>query len=324
MVAMSMVVVVMATSTWVPWASIGVIALGLLVGGLVAFAPRSPVLVRSIGTLQPARPAPFSAIAGRAFRLAERSLRRRGSEDDLAERLERAAIEMRPGEFVVLRAMTVATALAVGLVLMGVLGALVLGTLAVIGFRAVPTWRADRRRAKFGEQLGDTLQLLSGSLRAGYGLLQAVDGVAREAESPTSDEFNRLVVETRLGRTVPEALHGIADRAGNEDFRWVVQAIEINREVGGELTEVLDRVCETIRERDGIRRQIRTLSAEGRLSVKILLVLPLAMMLLQQATNPNYLSDLTGTSTGQLMIAAGVMLLAVGGVWLRKIATIPF
>ena len=115
---------------------------------------------------------------------------------------------------------------------------------------------------------------MASSLRAGHSLLRAMDAVSQEADAPTSEEFARLVNETRVGRDLAEALDEIAERTASEDFAWVAQAIAIHREVGGNLAEVLDAVGHTIRERNAIRRQVKALSAEGKLSAIVLMSLP--------------------------------------------------
>jgi tight adherence protein B len=178
---------------------------------------------------------------------------------------------------------------------------------------------ARRRRARFGDQLADTLQMLAGSLRAGHSLAQAIDTLARESESPTAEEFRRVTVETRLGRDFVESLSALRARIGNEDFEWVVEAVEIQREVGGDLAEILDKVTGTIRDRTRIRRQVTALSAEGRLSAAVLMVLPFGLAGVMAVTNRSYLSPLFGTGLGLAFLAAGAVLLAVGGVWLRRI-----
>ena len=128
----------------------------------------------------------------------------------------------------------------------------------------------------------------------------------------------------RLGRDVADAIQSVADRVDSEDFDWVVQAIAIHRQVGGDLAQVLDNVYATIRDRNRIRRQIRALSAEGRLSAIILFVLPFGMLGVISVLNPEYLAELTNNSLGiTLLIGAGV-LLAVGGLWLKRIVRLVF
>jgi tight adherence protein B len=120
------------------------------------------------------------------------------------------------------------------------------------------------------------------------------------------------------------ALDDAAGRVRNDDFHWVVQAIDIHREVGGDLAEVLDHVAATIRSRNSVRRQVRTLSAEGRLSAVILMVLPLAMAVVIEIINPSYLDELVNTTAGNVMIVVGVALLLIGGLWMRRIIRLVF
>jgi tight adherence protein B len=212
-----------------------------------------------------------------------------------------------------------------GLLMSGFVVGLVLSIVTVAVARLFVTFKADRRQAKFAEQLADTLQLLSGSLRAGYSLMQAIDAVAREADAPTCDEFGRIVVETRLGRDTNDAFQALADRMRVEDFAWVMQAIQIHREVGGDLAEVLDTVGDTIRERDQIRRQIKALSAEGRLSGYVLLAMPFAIGGIIFVTNRPYIAELTnGGLLGWGLIGMGGLLMAVGTVWMRNLVKLEF
>ena len=184
--------------------------------------------------------------------------------------------------------------------------------------------RGSRRKAAFAAQLPDTLQLVGGGLRAGYGLLQAIDSVAEEALAPTSEEFRRLIIEVNLGRDLTDALRAMANRVESDDFGWVVDAIEIHREVGGDLAEILDSVSTTIRDRAQIRRRIKALSAEGRLSAAILLSLPFLVGIAISLTNPDYMGELTESGVGKLMIAAGVMLMFIGTGWMRRIIRLKY
>src|SRR5207248_5003984 len=139
-------------------------------------------------------------------------------------------------------------------------------------------------------------------LQAGYGFLQAIDTVAKEAQPPTSTEFARLHSEARLGMPIDEALNGMAERVGGQDFRWVVLAINIQRQVGGNLAALLSTVAGTLREREQVRRQIKVLSAEGRLSAIILVALPFLLAGYISIVNPGYLQQLTQVTVGKIMI----------------------
>jgi tight adherence protein B len=254
-------------------------------------------------------------------RIATRPGRRSNSID---QALDRAGVALRPGEFVVIAATVVVVGVTLGLVVAGIAGAIIFGSAGVLGPRLVLRLRTDRRRRAFGDQLEGTLQTIAGSLRAGYGLVQAMNTVAAEAPSPTSEEFNRVVVENRLGRPVEHSMEAMAQRLENEDLGWVVEAIEIQHEVGGNLAEVLDTVTGTIRDRNQIRRQIKALSAEGRISAFILLALPFVIAAFIAMVAPDYLSELTDSAPGRIMLVVAAILMLAGGAWIRRIIRVRF
>ena len=197
--------------------------------------------------------------------------------------------------------------------------AFAVGVLLVIG---VLNFLGGREKRRFENQLPDTLTLISTSLRAGYSLLQAVEAVASEAPNPTAREFGRAIVEARLGRQVVSALQGITARTKSKDFEWAVMAIEIQREVGGNLAEVLQTVSETMRQRNRLKGEIRALTAEGRISAIVLGCLPFAMGGFLWASNPDYIGALFENTFGLVAVAAGGLLMLAGGIWLRKIVNI--
>jgi len=184
--------------------------------------------------------------------------------------------------------------------------------------------RISKRQEAFADQLEQTLPLMAGSLRAGFSVTQAIDAVARESDEPTASEFRRVVVETRLGRDTVDALGALAERVDSADFRWVVQAIEIHRMVGGDLSEVLDNVYATIRDRNGVRRQIKALSGEGKLSAIVLFIMPFGTALFIQLANPGYLGTLTQSAAGWIMILVGLSLLTVGGFWMKRMLRLDY
>jgi tight adherence protein B len=184
------------------------------------------------------------------------------------------------------------------------------------------SFAAKRRMTKLHGQLADILQILANALRAGHSFMQALDLVAQEIGDPAGEEFGRLVAEVRLGRPVEEALNALADRIGSEDFKWALLAVNIQREVGGNLAEVLDTVSDTIRERDGIRRQVDVLTAEGRLSVWILAGLPVAVALWMFWVNPEYIGLLFNNMLGIIMTVVASAMLAVGVFWMKKVVKI--
>ncbi len=261
----------------------------------------------------------LGGLTDRATLLADKALERNERAKGLNTRLEQAGVRLRPGEFVLVAAAVAVGMLAVGSLLRNPILGLALAASTFAMARGWLTFRAARRRAAFAEQLGDTLQLLAGSIRAGYGLLQAIEAAASEALPPTSEEFSRLLVEIQLGRDLTEALGALADRSGSDDFRWVVEAIEIHRQVGGDLSEILDIVSTTIRDRTRIRRRIKALSAEGKLSAIILVALPICMGIGISFTNPSYMAELTGSIAGRVMVGGGLGLMLMGTLWMRKI-----
>lgn len=212
----------------------------------------------------------------------------------------------------------------VGLIAGGPLLALALFLVAPVIGQVMLGRLAGKRRGKFDAQLGDTLQLLTGSLRAGHSILRAIDAAATEAASPTSEEMRRVVTETSLGRDLLSSLNDTATRMRNEDFVWVAQAIQINREVGGNLADVLDQVNETIRERSEIKGQISALAAEGKFSAYILMAMPVGIVVMLMAVNPGYMGRLFTDPLGWMMIGISIVLMTIGGLWLRKIIDLKF
>jgi tight adherence protein B len=148
--------------------------------------------------------------------------------------------------------------------------------------------------------------------------------VAQEAPSPSRDEFGRVVVETRLGRELPDALRATAARMRNDDFGWVADAIAIQQEVGGNLAEILDGVAATIRDRNQIRRQVQALSAEGRMSAVVLIALPFVLAFAISIINPGYLDVLFQRPIGRVILGLGVVLMTIGVAWIRRLIRIVF
>jgi tight adherence protein B len=261
--------------------------------------------------------APALVAAGK--RLAESA----GFMATLETKLERAGLPLSPGEFV--------AASGVAVVLGGIVGGVFLQSLllglvfAVVG-GALPsvvlTVAIERRLRKLHAQLPDILMILASSLRAGHSFLQALDTVSKEVGDPGAREFSRVIAETRLGRPVDEAMSAMAERVGSDDFKWAVLAVNIQREVGGNLAEVLDTVAETVRDRDTIRRQIDVLSAEGKISLWVLVALPLVIGLYLFKVNGDYIRLLYTTRTGLIMLITSGCLLVLGVFWMRKIVNI--
>jgi tight adherence protein B len=265
-----------------------------------------------------------SALARSAVGLMSRLARSGQVDRALDTRLEAAGLPLRTAEWMLLH---VGSAVGISLLLLvltrGLFAGLVLGL--IIGLLlpvVVLVMLRSRRERNFLRQLPDTLQLLAGSLAAGYSLPQAMDSVAREAKPPISVEFNRALVEARLGMPPEDALEGIAQRTASKDFSWIVLAIRIQRDVGGNLAELLSSVADTLRERERQRRQVSALAAEGKLSGVILFALPIVFAVYLAVVQPDYISPLWTTPLGWLLVGTGLVLLAVGGFWMSRVVKV--
>lgn len=309
----------------VVWGGLAACVLGVAVLAYVLAAPRPqtlPLQRRRPGATE--GPGALSTATAATSSMIDQALRRGNRTDSYAARLEQAGLRLRAQDFVLLVGAAALVGGAAGLLVGGALLGLVLAALAPLGAKVLLDLRTTRRRKAFADQLDDSLQLLASSLRAGHSLLQALNSVAHEAEEPTSVEFARIINEIRVGRPVGQALDEAAARMESEDFVWVTQAIAINREVGGNLAEVLDGVGHTIRERNQIRRQVQALSAEGKLSAVVLMLLPVGVVGFLSLANPAYLLKLTHGLVGYGLIGLAVVLMLVGALWLRKVVSFRF
>lgn len=260
-----------------------------------------------------------NAMARGAVQLAGRVVDGRGSGARLSRSLERADVPLRPAEWVVLQVLfAVGGALLLLLVSAGnVIAGLVGLVLGAVGPRVFLSVRQSRRRQTFLRLLPETLGLMASGLRAGYSMPQAIESVVREGQEPLRSEFNRALVETRLGVAPDDALEAIATRMHSTDFRWVVMAIRIQRDVGGNLSELLDTVSGTLRERSRLHRQVEVLSAEGKLSAWIIGLLPVAFTLYLAVVRPDYLRPLYTDPLGWAMVGMGAVLFTLGMLGLR-------
>jgi tight adherence protein B len=252
----------------------------------------------------------------------ERTLQRIGVADRAQELLLGAAVSLPLGQFAV-RVVGAAVVVAfVTAIAVGPLAALMFAA-ATVGASVVELRRRRAKRAKqFAEQLSSTLRTVVSSLRAGYSLPQALEAVAQAGFDPTSAEFERMLGEVRVGVSVAEALGNLGARMHNADFSWVVIAIDINSEVGGNLSEVLETVERTLRERESLRRNVLTLSAEGRMSAKMIFALPFVVLGLISFLNPEYVQIYANDPAGVIMASVAGVLMVLGGLWLRKVVRI--
>jgi tight adherence protein B len=199
-------------------------------------------------------------------------------------------------------------------ILVGLVVALVTGLLGP----SFVKFKANRRRKQFVAQLPDMLTLLSGTLRAGYSLMQGVEAVAQEVDEPMGFELRRVCTEARLGRPLEEALDAAAERLEIPDFSWAVMAIRIQREVGGNLAELLMTVADTMTQRERLRRDVAALTAEGKMSAIVLGVLPPALAVVMWVVNPTYIGLLFSSTIGNFMLGFATLLALFGFWWMKK------
>ena len=247
----------------------------------------------------------------------------RGFSSRIDAELEAAGASFRSGEFVVLSVVAALVGVVLGAALMGKpLLALIIGAVAGAGPTVALRMSIKRRAEKLRDQLPDVLTIMASSLRAGHSFMQSLDTTAKEIPKPAATEFQRVVSEIRLGRGTDDALEALATRVGSPDFLWAVLAVNIQREVGGNLAEILDNVADTLRERATMRRQITVLTAEGRLSAWVLALLPMGIAAYMFVVNPEYIGLLVTTKIGIVMLSIALGLLVAGVLWMRKIVDI--
>ena len=248
---------------------------------------------------------------------------RRGFSVALRLKLDRAGMSLRIGEFVAGSALLVLAGYFAGSLLLSSLWiGMVLGIVGGVAPLVLLNFRIGRRAKRMHAQLTDVLSILASSLRAGHSFLQSLDLVAQEIGEPSSEEYRRLLAELRLGRELNDSLDAMALRIGSEDFKWAIVAVKIQREVGGNLAEILDTVAATLREREAVRGQVKALSAEGRLSMYLLCGLPFAVGTYMMFVNPDYLRLLWTSKMGLVMLAVGGSLMGLGIIWMRKVVRI--
>jgi tight adherence protein B len=239
-----------------------------------------------------------------------------------AQLIERADLPLRTGEVFYIQ---LGCALLFGMPagFAGVFPLIVLG-LFVLGFFAPILYlkfAARKRQRAFEDQLPDTLVAMAASLKAGHSWNQAMETVIREGSEPTSKEFGRVANEVRLGRPGDDALQSMAARLGSLDFEFVVMSVNIQRQVGGSLADLLDQVAETVRQRQQFRRKVKALTAMGRMSAYTLVGLPFLMAAAIFALNPRYLAPLWTTQTGVFLVVFALFSISVGGLILKKIVS---
>lgn len=262
-----------------------------------------------------------TAFIQRAVGLTEQFAERRGFLAKTEATLERSDLPLRAAEAMFFYAAGIVLLAGLAFALTGgnIVGALVVTALVGLLPPAIITFIAGRRQKKFEALLPDTLQLLAGTLRAGYSLMQGVEAVSREVGEPMGKELRRIVTEARLGRPLEESMEASATRMDSADFAWAVMAIRIQREVGGNLAELLVTVADTMTQRERLRRDVNALTAEGRVSAFVLGLLPVGLGVVLYLGNPEYMSVLFDETVGRMALGGSIVLALIGFVWMKKV-----
>ena len=238
-------------------------------------------------------------------------------------KMQQAGIPLLGTEFLILLGISMAVAFVVGSF---VSSRLHVGVLAALGV-AMAEWayvlfRIDRREAAFTNQLGDCLMMVANAMRAGFSFLQAMDLISKEMEPPMSEEFKHVMRDINLGASVERALDDMDKRVNSPDFSLVVTAVLIQQQVGGDLAHILDTISETIQDRIRMRREVRTLTAQGRMSGWVLAALPIVTGLLISSISPGYMDPLFNDRWGHIAIAIAAVMEIVGFFVIQRIVDI--
>jgi tight adherence protein B len=261
-----------------------------------------------------------SRLQGAADRMEKVSVKK--GKTSLADTLAQADIRMRTSEWFMIQ---VALAVAFGSVAFwrwGVIQAVLFAVAAYLAPSFYAKLRTGKRLRGFNTQLPQTLNMISNGLKAGYSLPQALENVAETMESPSGEEFGKAIREINLGGSIDEALANLVRRVSSEDLDLVVTAILVHRNVGGNLAEILSTISHTIRERIRIRGEIRTLTAQARLSGLFISVIPIGLGILLYFIAPSYFGPMTSNILGWAMLVGAGCMIVVGNLVMRKFIAI--
>ncbi|MGD2206147.1 MAG: type II secretion system F family protein [Anaerolineae bacterium] len=248
---------------------------------------------------------------------------RRGFSASVRTDLARADLKLRVAEFMILTLLTIAVLFLVAWLIFDTpLVGLIFGIVGFFVPRIYVNFRKRRRLNAFNDQLGDTITLLSNSLRSGYTIVQSMDTVAEQLPDPIAGEFHRVTQEIALGLNYEEALRNMLRRVPSDDLDLMITAISIQGKVGGNLAEILDTIGHTIRERVRIKGEIRVLTAQQMISGYILTALPIALGLILYLINREYMGRMFSDPCGWIMLGVSLVMIAIGYTIIRKIVNI--
>lgn len=268
-------------------------------------------------------PEALSDLMEKAGAYAERAMGKTRTAMSLRGRLTQAGSNLKAGEFIAIVAMASALMGALGWALgksflVGLLLALATPLIGMMYLRN----RARKRLMLLESQLPAVLQLLAGSLDSGSSLLLALELASEEGDAPLATELKRVIAETRVGRPLLESLEAMADRIGSKDISWTVEAIRIQHQTGGRLADTLRVLAEFMRARLEVRGEVRALSAEARISGKVLIGMPICIGIFLFVFRRGYLDPLLTTTFGQLMLGAAVIGMVLGSFWMRRLVQV--
>lgn len=243
--------------------------------------------------------------------------------EEVRKKLLQAYVFMRPEEFV---GMSILVGLVIGLLLYALSGMWLVGVIGlIIGFKLpdIIVGSIKKKRMKqLNAQLPDALTIVSNGLRAGFSFTQAMNVAATEMDSPIRDEFLKIIRDNSIGKTLDDALMDFSERTDDDDIDMFVTALIIQRKVGGNLAEILDTIAATIRDRARIRGEVKTLTAQGKISAIVITMLPIGIAVFLLFVNPEYIMELFTNRVGIFMVAGAVLMQIVGGFLMLKIADI--
>jgi len=306
-------------------AIVAVFGVGILVVGLLISRRASSAFIEErLGITETA----VQADAARVRRspvgdAVERALASRGMGSEMATQLARADLKITVGEFM---AATVILVIAAGGVayflkkdMVVTAGACLLGFFAP---RFYVGLLRGRRMKAFSDQLGDTINLMVNGIRAGYSILQAMESVSQEMGPPIATEFGRVVQEVQFGLTLEHALSNMLRRVPSDDLDMLITAINVQREVGGNLAEVLDSISYTIRERLRIKGEIRSKTGQSRISGYMVGMVPIVLAVFIYLINPDYMGQMVTHPCGYVMLGTAVLGIVLGFVVMNKVMQI--
>ncbi|RXJ01908.1 type II secretion system protein [Anaerobacillus alkaliphilus] len=253
----------------------------------------------------------------------KKKLLRKTKNKNLELLIKSSGIPIKPDEFTAFR---IIGALLIGLLLNLLLGNMLFLFLGIIIGYVLPVFWVKKKHAQrlrqFNEGLPDMIVTIIGSLRAGFSFQQALKSVVDESDSPIKDEMDIVIKEMQYGRTIEEALNELKERMPSDDLDLMIQAILIQRQVGGNLATILEKIVETIRDRTKIQQQIQTLTAQGRLSGMVIGFLPIILGVVIFLINPGYISSLFTNPIGLVLVGLGLFFGILGIIFIRKVTTI--